>query len=78
MDDLYAKALGDYILYDLKVLTTDHLLHLMETNAVFLVEQIKLILDNRELDDPTCCRRIDAIIKQFHANGLDTPRHRDW
>lgn len=70
-----AKALGDYVLNYLEPLTPSDILPLAEHSAVALVHEIQAILDNEALDDPTCFRRIDAIVDTFHRHGLSTTRH---
>ena len=73
--EFYAKALGDYIMSFIKQVTLEDMLFYMQLNSVTLLAQIKLILDDESLDDPSCFRRIDAIVSQFHAQGISTSRH---
>ena len=46
-----------------------------ERSAISLLRQIKEILDDDTLDDPTCFQRIDAIVTAFQDAGLSTRRH---
>ena len=39
------------------------------------IMNIKEILDDEALDDPTCFQRIDAIVSAWHEAGLETDRH---
>lgn len=73
--EFYAKALGDYIMNYIKHVTPDDLLFYMQLNAVTVLAQIKIILDDESLDDASCFRRIDAIVSAFHAQGISTIRH---
>lgn len=73
--ELYAKALGDYIMNYIKPVTPEDMLYYMQLNTVTLLSQVKAILDDESLDDPTCFRRIDAIVSAFHKQGVGTTRH---
>lgn len=73
--EFYAKALGDYIMNYIKLVTPEDLLFYMQLNAVTILAQIKDILDDESQDDPACFRRIDAIVSAFHAQGISTTRH---
>ena len=46
-----------------------------ERSAISLLCQIKEILDDDTLDDPTCFQRIAAIVTAFQDAGLSTRRH---
>ncbi|WP_191379658.1 hypothetical protein [uncultured Flavonifractor sp.] len=48
---------------------------LAESQALSLINQIREILDDQNLDDPTCFQRIDAIVSAWHEAGLETDRH---
>ena len=59
---LYANAIGNYIITYLDCLSDEAIAHMTELCAVQLLRRIKEILDNEALDDPTCFQRIDAIV----------------
>lgn len=73
--ELYAKALGDYIMRYIRSLTREDLLRYMELDAVTVIAQIKAVLDDESLDDPSCFQCIDATVSALHKNGISTTRH---
>lgn len=72
---LYANAIGNYIITYLDCLSDEAIAHMTELCAVQLLRRIKEILDDEALDDPTCFQRIDAIVSAWHEAGLETDRH---
>ena len=72
---LYANAIGSYIITYLDCLSDEAIAHMTELCAVQLLRRIKEILDDEALDDPTCFQRIDAIVSAWHEAGLETDRH---
>lgn len=80
MDELTAKhlcanAIGKYIIMYLDSLAEGEIAALAESQALSLINQIREILDDQNLDDPTCFQRIDAIVSAWHEAGLETDRH---
>lgn len=74
--DLLAKALGDHLIdHLLSSMAPEDILSLAESSAGTLLREIQAILDDESLDDPTCFRRIDAIVSAFHKQGVGTTRH---
>ena len=39
------------------------------------VDYIRRVLNDGELDDPECFRRVEAIVNALEANGIHTTRH---
>ncbi len=76
-DELYARAIGWSVLTWLKEEHQEALPRGIEGDALRVLENIRIILDDNTLDDPDCCQRIELIVKTFYANGLQTGRH-DW
>ena len=74
---IYAQALGSLLLSYLDAQGCPPLPDTVETRALAAISNIKAILDDEALNDADCCQRIEAIVREFHANGLDTSRH-DW
>ena len=72
---LYANAIGNYIITYLDCLSDEAIANMTELCAVQLLRRIKEILDDEALDDPTCFQRIDAIVSAWHEAGLETDRH---
>lgn len=72
---LCANAIGKYIIMYLDSLAEGEIAALAESQALSLINQIREILDDQTLDDPTCFQRIDAIVDAFLASGIPTQRH---
>ena len=80
MDELAAKqicanAIGNYVIMYLDSVVEGEIAALAESHALSLISQIREILDDQTLDDPTCFQRIDAIVSAWHEAGLETDRH---
>lgn len=71
---LYAQAVGELVLNFLEATHPDFA-SATQSSAVELIAKIKIILDDKELDDPDCFQRIESIVEQYHAAGLHTSRH---
>lgn len=76
-DELYARAIGWEVLEYLKREHPGEVASEIEGDALRVLEEIRIILNNEDLDDPECFHRIELIVKAFYANGLSTNRH-DW
>ena len=80
MDELAAKqicanAIGNYVIMYLDSVVEGEIAALAESHALSRISQIREILDDQTLDDPTCFQRIDAIVGAWHEAGLETDRH---
>lgn len=78
-EELYAQSLGWEVLRFLKR-EEENLLNLYretDSEALRVLEEIRRVLDDDTLDDPDCFRRIEAVVKAFHAHDISTTRH-DW
>lgn len=75
-EELYAKAIGTQALkYLLKKGALKMLRQETESAALRVLSEIQTILNDDTLDDPSCFRRIEAVVNAFHAQGLSTTRH---
>lgn len=75
-ENLFAHHIGTEILkYLTQTHKLDHLVQGTESAAIQVLSEIQSVLDDETLDDPTCFRRIDAIVDAFHRHGLSTTRH---
>ena len=72
---LCANAIGEQVMLYLDTLMEGEVAALAESQALSLINQIREILDDQTLDDPTCFQRIDAIVSAWHEAGLETDRH---
>ena len=72
---LYANAIGNYIITYLDCLSDEAIAHMTELCAVQLLRRIKEILDDEALDDPTCFQRIDAIVNSGQEAGWEIDWH---
>lgn len=78
-EELYVQSLGWEVLRFLKR-EEGNLLNLYretDSEALRVLEEIRRVLDDDTLDDPDCFRRIEAVVKAFHAHDISTTRH-DW
>ena len=55
--------------------TPDRLAQEAENRALKVLEDIRRILDDKDLEDPECFRRIEAIVNVLEENGIRTTRH---
>ena len=76
-DELYARAIGWEVLNYLKREHPGEVAQKIEGDALRVLEKIQMILNDDDLDDSDCFKRIELIVKTFCANGLSTNRH-DW
>ena len=75
--ELAARAIGLEVLAYLKMWTPEGLAHTVESQALKALEDIRKVLNDKDLDDPECFRRVEAIINALEANGISISRH-DW
>ena len=74
---LFARTMGNEILNLIQTCDLQYLAQQVNSDAVALLEEIRAILDDQTLDDPTCFFHIDSIVRTFYAYGLDTCRHQE-
>lgn len=74
---MYENAIGKLVVNYLESLGTVELPALAESSALKLIAEIKAVLDDGSLEDPTCFQRIDALVDAFYVRNVHTPRH-DW
>ena len=72
---LYAQELGWKVLDYIKKCNLYELPAQVDSDALTVIEEIKAVLDDLTLDEPTCFLRIDMIVKIFYYNNLKTERH---
>lgn len=77
LDGMFAKALAQEILQYIDLVDHEVLAERVNRNAIELLERIKDILDDPDLNDAECFYRIDAIVDAFHEAGLSTGRHEE-
>lgn len=74
--ELYAQTIGMEVL---KSLSGEDVLEALarktDSEAFQALSEIHTILNDEDLDDPTCFRRIDAIVETLHRRGISTTRH---
>ena len=78
-EELFAQAIGREIVQYIKNrdLTPKNCAAAAENEALRVLRQIQIILDDDSVDDEACFMRIERIVQAFHAAGISTPRH-DW
>ena len=72
---LYAQAIGQQMLNYGKQYPIQSLVSLINSEAISVIKEIKTVLDNDRLDDPSCFYRIDEIVRIFQMHHLSTERH---
>ena len=72
---LYAQAIGQQMLNYGKHYPIKSLASLVNSEALSVIKEIKMVLDNDRLDDPSCFYRIDEIVRIFQTHHLSTERH---
>lgn len=74
-EHLYAQSIGNVVLRWAKEYRPQLLAAQVNSDAVFILQEIQRILDDDTLNDAECFYRIDAIVSVFHGTGLSTSRH---
>lgn len=74
-EELYARAIGWEVVKYVKDYDMHRLARQADSDAIALLHEIKAVLDDRILDDPTCFCRVDALVRAFFHHGLHTQRH---
>ncbi len=76
-DELWVRVIAQEMLWYAKAIGEKTMAHRVDSEAVRVPSQIKQALDDPDLDDPECFRRIDAIVDAFYQAGLSTRRHEE-
>ena len=71
----YSQAIGKDIIEYMQARDPGLLAHLAECEAIHLIEEIRQILNDPDLEDDTCFMRIDAIVSAFLRSGIVVDRH---
>ena len=74
-ETLFAQAIGQQMLNYGKQYPIQSLASLINSEAISVIKEIKAVLDNDQLDDPSCYYRIDEIVRIFQTHHLSTERH---
>ena len=74
-EELYAQAIGKDILEYIQNSDPDAPAQRMESEAIRLLEEIRQILNDPDLEDATCFLKIDAIVSAFSRAGISVDRH---
>lgn len=75
-EELAAQAIGTAALeYQKQIWTPARLAQETENRVLKTLEDIRRVLNDDDLEDPECFRRIEAIVKAMEENGLYTTRH---
>lgn len=73
---LYYAAVGKMVLDYMERMHPAVISHAMEDRAMQTLEAIRCILDNDALDDASCFRRIDSLVKLFYQElNIKVGRH---
>lgn len=73
--NFYANIIGALAVKYIETLEPDALCALAESEAVKMVCEIKKVLDEDDMTDPECFRRIDSIVGSFDLRHIYTTRH---
>ena len=72
---LFTQAIGADVVNYIRGCDPNAFAKPMETEAIRLLEKIRQILNDPDLDDSTCFLRIDAIVSAFWQSGIPVDRH---
>ena len=72
---LCAQIIGQNVITHVRACSPDVLAQTVESEAIRLLEEIRRILNDPELEDSTCFMRIDAITSAFLGAGMPVDRH---
>lgn len=76
-DELWARVMAQELLKLAKSTGEKAVARRMDSEAVRVLEEIKAVLNDPELNDPDCFYKIDAIVDVFFNSGLSTRRHEE-
>lgn len=71
----YAQIIGRDVMRYLRDYAPEALGRPVESEAVRLLEEIRQILDDPDLEDSTCFMKIDTIVSAFLRAGIPIDRH---
>ena len=72
---LYVQAIGKDVMEYIQDRDADILAQLAENEAIRLLDEIRRILNDPDLEDATCFMRINAIVSAFLRSGVPVDRH---
>ena len=72
---LYAQIIGREVIRYIRDYAPDTLAPSVESEAIRLLEEIRQILNDPDLEDATCFMRIDAIVSAYLRSGILVDRH---
>ena len=72
---LYAQTIGQDMMRYLRDYAPEVLGKPVKSEAIRLLEEIRQILDDPDLEDSTCFMKIDAIVSAFLHAGVPVDRH---
>ncbi|MBS6215976.1 MAG: hypothetical protein KH704_03515 [Clostridiales bacterium] len=76
---LAEQAVGQLVLKWMSQETREQVIyHLGCNRAVHVLEEIRQVLENMDIDDPACFCRIEEIVGIFFDHGLPTQRHEEF
>ena len=78
VDDLWVRVIAQKLLQFSKAIEGEDVARGVDSEAVRVLSEIKRVLDNPDLDDLDCSRRIEAIVDAFYRTGLFTTRHLEY
>ena len=74
-ESFYAQVIGKDVMGYIQNRDLDALAQLAEKEAIRLLEEIRQILNDPDLEDATCFIRIDASVSAFLRSGIPVNRH---
>lgn len=75
---LLAQAIGQMIVRLFRWTGDPDFTEMVDSEAVQLLKEIKAILADKEIDDPTCFEQIDAILHVLYLHGIPVDRHSEY
>lgn len=72
---LYASSIGEHVLKYVDEFDPALLAVQVETAALSTLLEIKAVLDDPDLSDPSCFLLVDQIVSVFFDHNLNTERH---
>ena len=72
---LYAQTIGRDMMRYLRDYAPEVLDKAAESEAIRMLEEIRQILDDPDLEDSSCFMKIDAVVSAFLRAGIPVDRH---
>lgn len=69
------QAIGRAVLDYMEQFDPQCLASMQNSEALLILREIQMILDDNRLEDPACYQKIEALVTTFHSHGLPTSRH---